>query len=156
VTMQSDGTYVVSTHAEIAQLLHDPRISSDERKSARGAGALVASGRLGPPSFIFRDPPEHYRLRRVVVRQLTPERIRGMRERIVMLVEELIEAQRDRGEIDIVDQLAYPLPVAVICQLLGVPPEDEPRFRGWSTALARSLDPAQGLSDDDVRQAGQA
>ena len=62
VALQDDGTYVVSTHAEIARLLHDPRISSDERKGEGGAGSLVASGGLWPQGresyqpFIFLDP----------------------------------------------------------------------------------------------------
>ena len=162
VSLQNDGIYVINTYAEIAELLHDPRISSDERKSNRGAGALVASGRLAPegesgnPPFIFLDPPDHDRLRRLVMHQFTPERVNNMRERVVSLVAKFLEAQRDRGQIDIVDDLAYPLPVTVICELLGVPPEDESRFHGWATALARSLDPPQGMSQDEIRQAAQA
>jgi cytochrome P450 len=162
VSLQEDGTYVVSTYSEITELLHDPRISSDERKSDRGAGALVASGRLRPegeegnPPFIFLDPPDHDRLRHVAMHQFTPRRVNDMHERVVSLVTTFLEAQRDSGQIDIVDDLAYPLPVTVICELLGVPREDEPRFHGWATALARSLDPAQGMSEEEIRQAGQA
>jgi cytochrome P450 len=162
VALQDDGTYVVSTYREIIALLHDPRISSDERKSARGAGALAASGRLMPagqpgnPAFIFLDPPDHDRLRRLVMHQFTPERIGRMRDEVARLVGGLLDAQRDRDQLDIVDDLAYPLPVTVICELLGVPREDEPRFHGWATALARSLDPAQGMSEEEVRQAAQA
>src|SRR5215210_496751 len=159
VAPQDDGTYVVSTHAEIARLLHDPRVSSDERKSARGAGALVASGKLGTmgdPPFIFLDPPEHDRLRRLVMGQFTPARVEGMRDRAGRLVDELLDARGDQGRLDVVDDLAYPLPVAVICDLLGVPREDEPRFHGWATALVRSLDPAQGMTDEEARQASQA
>ena len=162
VSLQDDGTYVVSTYAEISLLLHDPRISSDERKSDRGAGALVASGRLTPegeeanPAFIFLDPPDHDRLRRVVMGQFTPARVAGMHERVVELVEGLLDAQRDHGRLDVVDDFAYPLPVTVICELLGVPREDEPRFHSWATALARSLDPAEGMAEKDVRQAAQS
>lgn len=153
VARQSDGSYVVSTYAEISQLLHDPRVSSDERKSVRPAGALAASGLLGEPPFIFLDPPGHDRLRRLVVHQLTPERVNGTRDRVMGLVDELLEAQRDRGELDVVDELAYPLPVTVICELLGVPRQDEPRFRSWSNALARALDPAEGMSEDEAQSA---
>lgn len=162
VALQEDGTYVVSTYREIVALLHDPRISSDERKSTRGAGALVASGKLASegressPPFIFLDPPDHDRLRRLVMHQFTPDRIEGMRDRVVQLVDRLLDVQADRGQLDIVDDLAYPLPVTVICELLGVPREDEPRFHRWATALARSLDPAQGMSDAEVQQAAQA
>ena len=162
VTLQDDGTYVVSTYSAITRLLHDPRISSDERKSARGAGALAASGRLAPPGepgsppFIFLDPPEHDRLRRLVMQQFTPDRVRGMHRRIGELVDGLLDAQADRGELDVVDDLAYPLPVTVICELLGVPREDEPRFHGWASALARSLDPAERIPEPEIHAAGQA
>jgi cytochrome P450 len=162
VSLQDDGTYVVSTYAEITSLLHDPRISSDERKSARGAGALAASGRLTPsgqpsnPPFIFRDPPDHDRLRRVVMHQFTPERVQGMHDRVVALVGGLLDAQRDQGQLDVVDDLAYPLPVTVICELLGVPREDEPRFHGWAMALAHGLDPARGMPEEEIQQAAQA
>ncbi|WP_433281082.1 cytochrome P450 [Pseudonocardia xinjiangensis] len=162
VTVQDDGSYVVSTYAEISRLLHGPRISSDERKSASGAGALAASGRLNSggeprsPAFIFLDPPEHDRLRRLVMRHFTPTRIGGMHQRIVQLVDGLIDARSDLGELDVVGDLAYPLPVAVICELLGVPREDERRFHGWSSALIRSLDPAAGMTESEIQQAGQA
>ena len=162
VALQDDGAYAVSTHAEIARLLHDPRISSDERKSDSGAGALAASGKLRPegqegnPAFIFLDPPDHDRLRRMVMSKFTPARVEGMRDRVARLVDELLDARDDRGQLDVVDDLAYPLPVAVICELLGVPREDEPRFHGWAAALARSLDPVQGMPEDEVRQAAQA
>src|SRR5262249_42931572 len=86
VSLQEDGTYAVSGYPEIAALLHDPRVSSDERKSSRGAAAMASSGRFLSPPFIFRDPPDHDRLRRLVMRQFTPERIAGMHERVAALV----------------------------------------------------------------------
>jgi cytochrome P450 len=162
VALQDDGAYVVSTHTEIARLLHDPRISSDERKSASGAGALAASGKLWPEGqedyqpFIFLDPPDHDRLRRKVMSHFTPARVEGMRDRVARLVDELLDKRGECGQLDVVDDLAYPLPVAVICELLGVPREDEPAFHDWAAALARSLDPVQGMPEDEVRQVAQA
>jgi cytochrome P450 len=80
ISQQEDGTYVVSTYREIEALLYDPRISTDERKSTRGAGELVARqtllqepGSIQP--FLFLDPPDHNRLRRVVMHQFSPERV---------------------------------------------------------------------------------
>ena len=156
VSLQEDGTYAVSGYPEIAALLHDPRISSDERKSSRGIAAMSASGRFDNPPFIFRDPPDHDRLRRLVMRQFTPERIASMHQRVVTLVGGLLDAHRGHGQIDIVDDFAYPLPVTVICELLGVPRGDEPRFHDLASALARSLDPPESMTEQEIQHAGHA
>jgi cytochrome P450 len=158
VSKQEDGTYVVSTYREIVSLLHDPRISSDERKSTRGPGELAKkteSGERHQP-FIFLDPPDHDRLRRLLMRQFTPERVEGMHDRVTQLVNQLLDAQRDRGQLDIVDDFAHPLPVDVVSEMLGVPPEDRPRFEVWVPALVRRLEPAQAVSETEVERAGQA
>ena len=85
--------------------MYDPRISSDERKSTRGAPLKFRVRR--EPAFILLDPPDHNRLRRVVINQFTPERIEGMRERVIQLVDELLDAQRNRSQLDIVDDFAH-------------------------------------------------
>ncbi len=157
VSLQEDGTYVVSTYQEISLLLHDPRISSDMRKSAHGAGALAASENVpATPPFIFTDPPEHTRLRRLIMHQFTPQRIAGMRAHIEQAVQSLLDAKKQDRWLDLVQDVAYPLPVTIICRLLGVPPEDEPRFRVWSEALVRTLDPTESLSEAEVQQAIQS
>ena len=97
ISKQEDGTYVVSTYREIVSLLHDPRISSDLRKSNRGSGELakkIESGNQIRP-FIFRDPPDHDRLRRMVMREFTPERVEGMHDRVTRLVNELLDAKNE-------------------------------------------------------------
>ena len=157
VSVQEDGTYVVSTYREISLLLHDPRISSDERKSAHGAGTMpVSEGASTTPPFIFTDPPEHTRFRRLIMHQFTPQRIQGMREHIEQTVHALLDARKQQHLFDLVQDFAYPLPVTIICRLLGVPPEDEPRFRVWSSALVRTLDPTESLSEAEVQQAVQS
>jgi len=157
VSKQEDGTYVVSTYREIVALLHDPRISSDERKSTSGPGELakkVESGARQP--FIFLDPPDHDRLRRLLMREFTPERVDGMHDRVTQLVNQLLDAQRDRGQLDIVDDFAHPLPVDVVSEMLGVPPEDRPLFEAWVPVLVRRLEPAQAVSETEVERAAQA
>jgi cytochrome P450 len=157
VSKQEDGTYVVSTYREIVALLHDPRISSDERKSTRGPGELakkVESGARLP--FIFLDPPDHDSLRRLVMREFTPERVEGMHDRATQLVNRLLDAQRDRDQLDIVDDFAHPLPVDVVSEMLGVPLEDRPRFEAWVPVLVRRLEPAQVVSETEVERAAQA
>ncbi|WP_431950687.1 cytochrome P450 [Actinacidiphila sp. bgisy167] len=142
VAPQDDGSYLVGTYHEITALLHDPRISSDRRlrsdpEEARLAGELA-------PAFIGLDDPEHDRLRRIAMRPFgpphTPGRIDAMHDEIVRIADELAAGLRTRQRVDIVDDFAYPLPVTVICRLLGVPQEDEPMFRGWSDAIVGGLD----------------
>ena len=79
-----------------------------------------------------------------------------MREHIEQTVNTLLAAKEQQHQLDIVQDFAYPLPVTIICRLLGVPPEDEPRFRGWSSALVRTLDPKESLSEAEVQQAEQS
>jgi cytochrome P450 len=148
----ADGFFPVSRYAAVAALLHDPRMSKEQRKTNI---PLTGAQRLEPRPFLFLDPPEHDRLRRLVMDQFTPARVNALHDRIVALVDELLDAQRDRRQIDVVDDLAYPLPVTIICELLGVPREDESRFHAWADALAHSIDPDPGQKTDQAAlQAG--
>jgi cytochrome P450 len=133
--------HAVSTHPEIAALLHDPRTGKDER----GSSVADAVPRRGEPrSFLSLDPPDHDRLRRLVVRQFTPARVASMHQRISVIVDALLDAQHHHDHFDVVDDFAYPLPVTVICEMLGVPREDEERFHVWADVLAHNLDPDPG------------
>jgi cytochrome P450 len=148
----ADGFFAVSRYAEIAALLHDPRMSKDQRKTEI---PLVGVQRLDPRPFLFLDPPEHDRLRRLVMDQFTPARVNALHDRIVALVDGLLDTHRDQSRLDVVDDLAYPLPVTVICELLGVPHEDESRFHTWADTLAHSVDPDPGQKTDQAAlQAG--
>jgi len=148
VSVQSDSTYVVSTDREIS-LLHDPRISSDLRKSSNGlqAGAAVATPGRSPedPTLIFQDAPRHNQLREAVMRQFTPRRIAGLRDTIEASEHDLLDAQRNSHQMELVQVFAYPLPVTVICRLLGVPRSDEPQFSGWAAALVTHAGPRREL-----------
>ena len=137
----ADGFYAVSSYAAVSPLLHDPRMGKDQRKSDV---PLTGTQRIEPRPFLFLDPPEHDRLRRLVMRQFTPARVDAMHDRVVALVDEMLDAQRDHNQFDVVDNLAYPLPVTVICELLGVPREDESRFHVWADTLAHAIDPDPG------------
>jgi cytochrome P450 len=135
------GTYVVSTYREIEALLHDPRISSDLRNSKQ------TGGRPRTPNaqyiFISLDPPEHDRLRALTMRHFGPperpdylEQLRPEIERIVTMMIDQLQGQR---QIDLVEGFNYPLPVEVICRILGVPRGDEPQFKIWASELIDSL-----------------
>lgn len=158
VARQEDGSYLVGTYHDIEALLHDPRISSDRRK--RTVPDEIAEEGL-PPAFIGLDDPEHHRLRGLAMRSFgpphTPDRIDGMHEEITRIVKDLIGSFQGKERIDVVDDFAYPLPVTVICRLLGVPIEDEPRFREWSDTIVAGIDPTPGEDPTEPpRQIGRA
>ncbi|WP_225827670.1 cytochrome P450 [Streptomyces naphthomycinicus] len=145
---EEGGPYIISSYYDIKALLHDPRVSSDAANlAAAGDDALASTEETGglPPSFLRLDPPEHDRLRRIANSAFgpphRPRRIDGLRGQMREIVTELIDAFGDAREIDVVDRFAYPFPVTVICRLLGVPREDEPRFRAWVDPLVATLDP---------------
>ncbi|WP_354644653.1 cytochrome P450 family protein [Kitasatospora camelliae] len=109
---------------------------------SKDTGAYFAdkpSGRTLHPAvshtMLATDPPEHTRLRRLVTKAFTSARVDALRPYIRALAEELVASWEPGDEVDLVEELAGPLPVTVICQLLGVPPADRAAIRSWSTDL---------------------
>ncbi|GAA3154359.1 cytochrome P450 [Streptomyces echinatus] len=149
VVWQAGGNCLIGGYHHIAALLHDPRMSADPR--TRGEETQK-------PPFLRLDDPEHHRLRTLAMRPFgpphTPGRVDSMRGEIDRITKELLEPFETGGQIDIVDDFAYPLPVTVICRLLGVPREDEPLFRGWSDALVAAADLKPDQDSTDTRKAG--
>jgi cytochrome P450 len=151
VSRQPDGSYVVSTYREIVSILHDPRVSSDLRNRPKPAPAAAEAGTeptsaydRGEPSMITSDPPEHDRVRRVAMRHFgpphSPDLVANQETTIQRIVAGLLDSLKGKTRIDAVDEFAYPLPVTVICAILGVPQEDEPRFHAWIQAFMNGLD----------------
>jgi cytochrome P450 len=145
-----DGALVVvGRHADCAAVLRHPHASSE-----RGASLLAPTVRRRArerPSFLSLDPPDHTRLRRLVSKAFTPRTIAGLGPRIRTITGELLTAAAAAGQLEVVSQLAYPLPVLIISELLGVPLEDHPRFAGWSARLAHSLQPGFGLAPEQAQ-----
>jgi cytochrome P450 len=138
----------VSRYDEVAALLRDPRLSS----SPDVPGEEPADGVRR--AFLFLDPPDHTRLRRLVSSAFTPRVVEGMRAQVLALTDELIDAlPADGGEFDLVEALAHPLPVRVICRLLGVPTDDAERLRRWMLVMSEGLDPLVASMPDTPRQA---
>ncbi|WP_432039945.1 cytochrome P450 [Streptomyces cucumeris] len=161
VLHDEEGPYIVSTYWEIHGLLHDPRLSSDARNLGPQAVENLADEEdpALPPAFLRLDPPEHDRLRRLAMTPFgpphTPRRIHAMRGELSRIIGELVDEFADRDRIDLVDDFSYPFPVTVICRLLGVPREDEPRFHHWAETLAASLDPDPGEDAAERRRVTQ-
>ncbi|MFH8476473.1 cytochrome P450 [Streptomyces sp. NPDC018000] len=151
VVRQADGSYLIGTYHEIAALLHDPRMSVDPRTR----GEVTHK-----PPFLRLDDPEHHRLRTLAMRPFgpphSPGRVDAMRGEIDRITEELLASFEAGRQIDIVDDFAYPLPVTVICRLLGVPHEDEPLFRAWSDALVAAADVRPGQDTETLKAGDQA
>lgn len=144
---------VLSSYAHCDAVLRHPAAASDRNKSTMaqrqmaegkqprpfGLAGLVDQHRT--PAFLFLDPPDHTRLRKLVVKAFAPRVISAMRAEITAVVDALLNAAEMDGAFDAVTDLAYPLAVAVICRLLGIPVEDEPQFGRASTLLGQAVDP---------------
>jgi cytochrome P450 len=144
-----DGAFVVAgKHADIAAVLRHPNASSERGRSLLAASAPRRRG--DRPSFLSLDPPDHTRLRRLVSKAFTPRRIAQLEPRIREITTGLLNGAAAAGQLELVSQLAYPLPVRIISEMLGVPVEDHPRFAGWSARLAHSLQPGFGLNPEEA------
>ena len=138
----ADTIWFALGHADVTALLRHPNLSTDESHAATEARRTKRDPNR-PRSLLFMDPPDHTRLRGLVARAFTPRRVDDLRAATAMIAAELVDAMAARrGPIDLVQSFAYPLPVRVICALLGVPPEDEAIFTAWSRGIARSVDPS--------------
>jgi cytochrome P450 len=143
---------VYSTYRDCDEVLRHPSSASDRSKSALAQAeveshtrALTEAGVVlpppVPPGFLFLDPPDHTRIRKLVSKAFAPRVVSALKPDISALVDGLLDQIAAKGHFDVVEDFAYPLPVAVICRLLGVPIEDEPQFNHASALLAQSLDP---------------
>jgi cytochrome P450 len=135
---------VFSSFSECEQVLRDPSSCADRLKSTAAQRAMAAGENLRPfgtPGFLFLDPPDHTRLRRLVSKAFSPKVVKALEPDIADMVDGLLDAVAGQDHFDAVRDLAYPLPVAVICRLLGVPLEDEQQFSWASGLLAQGLDP---------------
>jgi cytochrome P450 len=154
---------VFSSYQDCDDVLRHPSSASDRMKST-AAHREIADGvearPIGPPGFLFLDPPDHTRLRRLVSKAFVPKVVKALEPDITELVDGLLDRVEEQGSFDVIADLAYPLPVAVICRLLGVPIEDEPQFSHASALLAAALDPVISFtgqahdSFDEMLQAG--
>ncbi|MGZ4104839.1 MAG: cytochrome P450, partial [Actinomycetota bacterium] len=139
------GVWIVSRYADVAPVLRDPRFGNDIRK-ADDLWFLQLPGaqeRLERRSkiMLFTDPPDHTRLRALVNKAFTPKVAETLRARIEALVDELLAPALEKGALDVIGDLGFPLPVTIIAEMLGVPLSDREMFRAWSQRLARTLDP---------------
>jgi cytochrome P450 len=140
----ADTVWFCLGHPDVTALLRHPGLSPDESRASRNTGNAPVRDpdRARPLSLLEMDPPDHTRLRGLVARAFTPRRLEDLRTVTQAIAAELLDGMaKPSGTVDLIAAFAYPLPVRVICALLGVPPADEALFTEWSRGIARSVDP---------------
>ncbi|MET8243810.1 cytochrome P450 [Streptomyces sp. NPDC005202] len=133
-------TWLVVGYEEARAALADPRLAKDVGR----VGVTLLEERVIGKHLLIADPPQHTRLRSLVSRAFTARRVEALRPRIQEITDELLDAMLPRGRADLVAAFAYPLPITVICELLGVPEIDRAAFREMSTEVVA---PTSGESE---------
>ncbi|MEU5527633.1 cytochrome P450 [Micromonospora chersina] len=143
-----EPAWLATRHADVKTVLGDPRFS---RAASVGRDEPRNTQRQQETGILSMDPPEHTRLRRLVAKAFTARRVEELRPRTRAVADELVDGLLAAGPpADLVAHLATPLPIRVICDLLGVPVSDQDRFHTWSEAIVSttSLDP--GLAQEYI------
>ncbi|MBO2445567.1 cytochrome P450 [Actinomadura barringtoniae] len=150
------GPWLLTRYADCVALMRDDRFGHGTRQRLldKSKWRKPAEGRALP--FILLDPPEHTRQRVLASRAFTPRAVHRQIPLIEKLVDEMLDAVIDAGEVDLVEAFAYPLPATVISGLLGVPAADRELVRGWSSLIARGVDPDYQYSADQKRERDEA
>jgi cytochrome P450 len=154
------GVWMLFCYDDVLRVLRDPSLSVEDKNAIvppmmvnadREALLLDRSG--GSRAMLNLDPPDHHRLRRLVAKVFTPRVVEDLRPRVQGLFDDLVRDAEARGdEIDVISDVAFPLPFSVISDLLGMPEgQDRLQLRTWSGDLVKSLDPI--ISDDDFQAA---
>ncbi|MEV6397559.1 cytochrome P450 [Streptomyces sp. NPDC051907] len=142
--------WLVTRYADARQALADQRLSKNPVHHAEPAHAKGKTGIPGERKaelmthLLNIDPPDHTRLRRLVSKAFTPSRVAEFAPRVQELTDRLIDGFAARGEADLIHEFAFPLPIYAICDLLGVPAEDQDDFRDWAGMMLRHTKASQG------------
>ena len=153
---EEQEAFFFTRYEDCLAILRHPASSSDmdnaTRMGTRAARADSPMALIDADTMLFSDPPDHTRLRKLVSKAFTPRAVEAMAPRIQSVVSSLLDAAAERGSMDVVADLAFPLPVVVIAEMLGVPLEDQEQLKPWSADLARTIDPI--LTPEVVARAG--
>jgi cytochrome P450 len=144
--------WFVTGYAEVRAALTDPRLLKDWRKRTQPGRAPAGVNDFINTNMLNMDPPDHTRLRRLVLKAFTPRRIAALRPRVVEITSSLIDAMsHGNGTVDLLEAFALPLPVTVICELLGIPGADQERFSAWAHTVV-----ATDATEQELREAREA
>jgi cytochrome P450 len=145
--------WICGTYQEVTDALHDPRlgahrVTSEEEMAALGLAELAPLYFPLTNQLLFIDPPKHTRLRGLVSKVFTPRRVDRMREYLQVLVDEMLAGIYGAGHMEVIHDIAYPLPVTVIAELLGVPTKHREQLKKWSDDYASMLGSFQYIPDN--------
>jgi len=154
------GFWVLSRYEDVHRFVRDPALSVEDRNATRGLLDEIARDALGDRyeemerrgshAMLNLDPPDHTRLRRLVSKAFTPRVIEQLRPRIQELVDDALDHAEEAQQFELIGDLAFPLPFAVISDMLGMPETDANQLREWSGTIVRTLEP---LIDPDLIRA---
>ena len=131
--------YIVSRHADVDAVLRDFRRFGNDRVATKDPNLRFNDDE--PRSMLYRDPPDHTRLRSLVGKAFTPRAVRELRPRVERIADDLLDRLEGQQTFDVIDALAFPLPIMVISEMLGVPTEDRAALRDLSNDASVSLEP---------------
>ncbi len=142
---EQEGHWVLTRYADVVSVLKDPRASVERTFGGTFPPEplrqeLCKIGNALANQMVFVDPPQHTRLRGLVSAAFTPRVVQAMRPRIQQIVDDLLDQVQAQGEMDVIRDLAYPLPVTVIAEMMGVPLADRDHLRRWSEAFFAFLE----------------
>lgn len=142
-----DGQYawIITRYEDALDALKNQKFIKDFTKLDNGDG----HGSVFSQNMLFADMPDHKRLRGLVSKAFTPQMIAGMRGRIQEITNELLDEITGKENIDLIDEFAFPLPIIVICEMLGIPTEDRDKFRLWSNSM---IEGSNGEYAQDIQQ----
>jgi cytochrome P450 len=149
------GAWAISRYDDVVRVLRDQSLSVEEQHAnleftppPEVQARIEERGRGGTRAMLNLDPPDHHRLRRLVSKVFTPKAVEQMRPRVQRLVDDALDAVAPHGTMDVITDLAFPLPFTVISEMMGIPEgHDRYELRSWSSALVKTLDPILTLDD---------
>jgi cytochrome P450 len=138
----SDGSFVISRYDDLVSVYRNPKVWSSDKKAEfkpKFGDSLLYEHHT--TSLVFRDPPDHTRIRKLFQHAFTPKALAALEPRIHTLVDGYLDAMEDRGEMEIVSDFSFKLPVEVVCDMLGVPSSDRILIRDWALLILGGLEP---------------
>jgi len=149
------GPWTLLRYEDCSRLLRNPKTSVEESSLSEASARremFAAAGfdrpDRGSLAILNLDPPDHTRIRRLMQKAFTPRRVEALNERVQALVDDALDRVEASGQMDIISDLAFPLPFSVISEMLGMPEADRDLLRAWSHTMVRSLEPT--LTPDDI------